>query len=243
MEKNTTVAQKESQIMVSYAMDNITKAARKALSEYLQEKYLESFAKVVMYLGKDSEESQAFLQEQDDKTRTKILELTQHFHKTDPAVIAETEHIVTAANINLEDNYKVIKKHVPLAGSEFSEDAIHKFRAQTPIFRQKLNSCLFEIENLKYLSNREIQKLLRDIDRNDLVKALEGTSKEVHEKIFNCMSERAAKLLQEDIDFAGPIRQRDVETARAKITEIIFRLEESGDIVIFRYQQDEKLID
>ena len=232
MEKDTTVTQKESQIMVSYAMDNITKASRKALSEYLQEKYLESFAKVVIYLGEDSEESHAFLQKLDNETKAKVLELAQHFHKTDPAVIAEAEHIVTAANINLEDNYKVIKKHVPLAGSEFSEDAIHKFRAQTPIFRQKLNSCLFEIENLKYLSNREIQKLLRDVDQKELVKALEGTSKELHEKIFNCMSTRAAQLLQEDIDFAGPIRQRDVEVARARITEIIFRLEENGDIEI-----------
>lgn len=232
MEKNTTTAQKESQIMVSYAMDNITKASRKALSEYLQEKYLESFAKVVIYLGEDSEESHAFLQKLDNETKAKVLELAQHFHKTDPAVIAEAEHIVTAANINLEDNYKVIKKHVPLAGSEFSGDAIRNFRAQTPIFQQKLNSCLFEIENLKYLSNREIQKLLRDIDRNYLVKALEGTSKEVHEKIFSCMSPRAAQLLQEDIDFAGPIRQCDKEAARAKITSIIFMLEESGDIDI-----------
>ena len=232
MEKDTTVTQKESQIMVSYAMDNITKASRIALSEYLQEKYLKSFAKVVIYLGEDSEESHAFLQKLDNETKAKVLELAQHFHKTDPAVIAEAEHIITAANINLEDNYKVIKKHVPLAGSEFSGDAIHKFRAQTPIFRQKLNSCLFEIENLKYLSNREIQKLLRDIDRNDLVKALEGTSKEVHEKIFHCMSPRAAQLLQEDIDFADPIRQCDIEAARAKITNIIFMLEENGDIEI-----------
>lgn len=232
MEKNTTVAQKESQIMVSYAMDNITKAARKALSDYLQDKYLESFAKVVTYLGEDSEESHAFLQKLDDETKAKVLELAQHFHKTDPAVIAEAEHIITNANINLDDDYKVIKKHIPLAGSAFSEDAIHNFRVQTPIFQQKLNSCLFEIENLKYFSNREIQKLLGDIDRNDLVKALEGTSKEVHEKIFHCMSPRAAQLLQEDIDFAGSIRQCDIESARTKITSIIFRLEESGDIDI-----------
>ena len=71
MEKDTTVTQKESQIMVSYAMDNITKASRTALSEYLQEKYLESFAKVVIYLGEDSEESHAFLQKLDNETKAK----------------------------------------------------------------------------------------------------------------------------------------------------------------------------
>ena len=50
-------------------------------------------------------------------------------------------------------------------------------------------------------------------------------------------------MLKEAMEFMGPVRLSDVEAAQANIVSIVFRLEESGDIVIFRHQQDEKLID
>jgi flagellar motor switch protein FliG len=83
---------------------------------------------------------------------------------------------------------------------------------------------------------------LREVDTQDLAKALKGVDAEVQEKIFRNMSKRASALLREDMDFMGPIRLRDVEEAQQKIVNIIRKLEEAGDIVVARAGEEELVV-
>ncbi len=82
------------------------------------------------------------------------------------------------------------------------------------------------------LDDRAIQKWLRDVDEPDLAKALIGTDEEVQEKIFKNMSRRAAGMLREDMEFMGPVRCKDIIETQKKLINILFRLEDNGDIVI-----------
>jgi len=101
---------------------------------------------------------------------------------------------------------------------------------------------MFVFEDILLLDDRSIQKVMRDVDQQELAKALKGVEAEVQEKIFRNMSKRAAALLREDMDFMGPIRLRDVEEAQQKIVNIIRKLEESGDIVVARAGEEELLV-
>ncbi|MDR5704208.1 MAG: FliG C-terminal domain-containing protein, partial [Armatimonadota bacterium] len=79
----------------------------------------------------------------------------------------------------------------------------------------------------------------RAVDSKDLALAMKGASPELRQKLFSNMSQRAAEMLKEDMEFMGPVRVRDVEEAQQRIVNVVRKLEESGDIVIARGGQEE----
>jgi hypothetical protein len=85
---------------------------------------------------------------------------------------------------------------------------------------------------IETLDDRAIQKVLREIDSQDLAKALKGENDAVREKIFNNMSKRAAQMLKEDMEFMGRIRIKDVKESQEKILSIIRHFKQTGEIVI-----------
>jgi flagellar motor switch protein FliG len=76
------------------------------------------------------------------------------------------------------------------------------------------------------------------VDAKDLAMALRGIAEELREKIFKNLSSRAAEMLREDMNVSGPARMRQVEEAQQRIVGIVRRLEESGDLVIQRGNDD-----
>jgi len=82
------------------------------------------------------------------------------------------------------------------------------------------------------LDDRAIQKVFREVDSQELAKALKGEREEIREKVFRNMSLRAAQMLKEDIEFMGPIRTSYVKESQEKIVQIIHRLEQTGEIVV-----------
>jgi flagellar motor switch protein FliG len=86
------------------------------------------------------------------------------------------------------------------------------------------------------LDNRAIQKILREVDFQELVKSLKDQDELVKEKIFASMSKRASRMLKEDMEVMGPIRMGDVREAQEKILSITRYLDEIGEIVIPHYK-------
>lgn len=233
MTDDLSAESRKAQIMVSYAMDNITKETQKVLREYLQQKHLDSLAKVIAYLKLDSTEADEFLQIYDYETRDKIFARSKQFQKTDDSVIAEADYVVKSAFINCEEDYQIIKENLPATGREFSEKAVHDFRATTPVLKEKLDKCVFNIEDIVYLKDRDVQKILRDLDRKEIAIILKFESDAIRNKIFRNLSERAAKMLQEEIDLLGPIPQSQLNNARSYFIKTIFRLEIDEGMDIF----------
>jgi len=87
-----------------------------------------------------------------------------------------------------------------------------------------------KIEDLVKFDDRSIQKMLREIDSQELAKALKGLAAEVQETIFRNMSKRAAEMLREDMEFMGPVRISEVEENQKKICEVLLRLIEGGEV-------------
>ena len=243
MKRELSDEAKKAQFMVEQAMGYITRETRNVLMDYVSSMYVVSLARAIAYIGLESEEALDLLNNMDAETHRRVKTFAKHYKKSDALVISEVEHIVTAFGMDFTYDYKTIKENITLSGKVFSEKAVHDFQNETPIFKKKIEDCLFCFEDFQHLDDRAILKVLRDTDQQVLAKALKGASTEVKAKIFGCMSKRASDMLKEAMEFMGPVRLSDVEAAQANIVSIVFRLEESGDIVIFRHQQDEKLID
>jgi len=103
---------------------------------------------------------------------------------------------------------------------------------------EQVRAMMFMFEDIITLDDRSVQVVLREVDSNDLAVALKGVRADVRAKVTGNLSTRAAENLAEEIDLLGPVRMSTVEEAQAKIVRIIRRLEDSGQIVIQRGDDD-----
>lgn len=113
---------------------------------------------------------------------------------------------------------------------------------EDPELADEIRKKMFVFEDILSLDDRAIQRVLRDVDNNDLAIALKSANEEVQGVIFNNLSKRLAAMIKEDMDFMGPVRLKDVEEAQQKIVNIVRKLEDAGEIVISRGGGDEIIV-
>jgi hypothetical protein len=87
-------------------------------------------------------------------------------------------------------------------------------------------------EVIAHLDDRALQKMMRDVDSQDLAKAMLNQTETIKERIFNNMSGEASRMIKEDMEYMGPVRLKDVMENQEKILNIIRRLDQSGEIII-----------
>ena len=92
--------------------------------------------------------------------------------------------------------------------------------------------CSLEFEDILLVNDKGIQSVLKEVENEELSLALKTASQELKDKILKNMSERAAQLIQEDMQYMGPVRVSDVEAAQQKIVDVVRRLEDAGEIII-----------
>ena len=110
---------------------------------------------------------------------------------------------------------------------------------RNPELAELVRAQMFVFEDIVTLDDRAIQLVLRQVESGDLAVALKGVREDVRQKVMKNMSERAAENLGEEIELLGPQRVKTVEDAQAKIVQSIRALEESGQIMITRGDDDE----
>ena len=113
---------------------------------------------------------------------------------------------------------------------------------EEPELADEIRKKMFVFEDILLLDDRSVQRVLRDVDNNDLAVALKGANENVQATIFNNLSKRLAAMIREDMEYMGPVRMKDVEEAQQKIVNIIRKLEDSAEIVISRGGGDEIVV-
>jgi flagellar motor switch protein FliG len=119
---------------------------------------------------------------------------------------------------------------------------LEKLTETEPELAEEVKNMMFTFEDMIKLDDRAIQQVLREVDSKELALALRTAHDEVKQKITRNMSERAAAMLKEDMEFMGPVRLRAVEEAQQRIVSVIRKLEEAGEIVLARGAQDEVIV-
>jgi len=104
---------------------------------------------------------------------------------------------------------------------------------------EEIRKRMFVFEDIVKLDNHSVQRVLKEVDNRDLALALKGVSGAVSKVIFSNVSKRLQEMIREDMDLMGPVRIRDVEEAQQKIVAVIRQLDDSGEIVISRYGEDD----
>jgi len=109
---------------------------------------------------------------------------------------------------------------------------LEALETQDPDLVEQIRRLMFVFEDILLVNDKGIQAVLKEIENDELSLALKTASEELREKVFRNMSERAAQLIREDMEFMGPVRISDVEAAQQKIVDVVRRLEDAGEVII-----------
>ena len=105
-----------------------------------------------------------------------------------------------------------------------------------------IRRLMFVFDDLLKLDNKAIQSLLKEVDNAQWAVALKGASDEIRQKVLGNLSQRAADLLREEMEYLGPVRVSDVEAMQQQIVDAVRRLEDSGEIEIGGGKEAEQYI-
>lgn len=107
---------------------------------------------------------------------------------------------------------------------------------------ERIKALMFTFEDLLRVDPAGIQVLLRQVEKDQLGMALKGASDDVKELFFKNMSERAAKMMREDMEAMGPVRLKEVDEAQANVVQTAKQLADSGEIVISGSGEEDELV-
>ncbi len=113
-----------------------------------------------------------------------------------------------------------------------SKRLLGELRERDPELADEVEERLFTFENVVQLSDQDLQTLLRELEQETIARALKGVDASVRDRIFANISTRAREMLEQEIEFLGPVLVRDVENAQREFVTIALELEQAGEITL-----------
>lgn len=124
-------------------------------------------------------------------------------------------------------------------GRGTEKSIIQELEKKQPRLADDVKAELFIFEEIVQLAKADVQKVLQNVDNDDLTMALKGVSDEIKEFIYSNLSQRAVETMKENMQYLGPARLSVVEEAQEKVVAVIRQLDDQGEIHIRRGEQDE----
>lgn len=225
----------------------VKKTDASQLLNFIQDEHPQTIALILSYLstGQAATILGALVPEKQADVARRIATMD----RTSPDVIKEVERVLESKLSSLvNQDYTIIGGVDAVVdilntvdrGTE--KHIMETLEVEEPELADEIRKKMFVFEDILLLDDRAIQRVLRDVDNNDLAIACKGSTEEVQNAIFSNMSKRLAEMIREDMEFMGPVRMKDVEEAQQKIVNIIRKLEDSAEIVISRGGGDEIVV-
>ena len=225
----------------------IRKTEASQLLNFIQDEHPQTIALILSYLpaGQAAQIVAALPLEKQADVAKRIAMMD----RTSPDVIKEVERVLERKLASLvNQDYTVVGGVNAIVdilntvdrGTE--KHIMESLELEEPELADEIRRKMFVFEDILSLDDRTIQRVLRDVDNADLGIALKSANEEVRNVIFNNLSKRLATMIQEDMDFMGPVRMKDVEEAQQKLVNVIRKLEDAGEIVIARGDGGDELI-
>ena len=214
------------------------------LLNIIQHEQPQTIALILSYL--DSRQSAAILSALPQDIQTDVVAKIATMGKTSPEHIKEVERILEKklSSVGFSDFTRIGGINTTVDILNAIDRGTEKFILESLSHRDKelveeIRSKMFLFEDIVKLNRISIQRVLKDIGNDDLVMALKGVKANVSEYIFENLSKRMVEVIKEEILIKGQVRIRDVEEAQQKIVSTIRRLEESGEVIISRGQEEQ----
>jgi flagellar motor switch protein FliG len=206
---------------------------------FLQHEHPQTVALIMAYLPADSAATVLGMMPQDQQSEVAMR--IALMDRTAPEVVREVELVMErklSSLINQDlaaaGGVKPLVDILNFVDRQTEGNILQTFDERDAELADEVRKLMFVFEDLMLLDDKAIQQLLKEVEMKDVALALKGSNDDVKAKIFGNMSSRAAQMLQEDMEFMGPVKRRAIEEAQGRIVAIVRRLEETGKIEISR---------
>ncbi|MDH3251190.1 MAG: flagellar motor switch protein FliG [Ignavibacteria bacterium] len=207
------------------------------LVSFLQKEHPQTIALILSNLN--PELGSRTLMELPEEIRNDVTFRMATLGKVSPALLAEMEDVlesITQSEFNQSISSMGGAKSVATILNKFptgvSKTVMEYIEEHEPTLASEIKRLMFLFEDIIFIDDRGIQRMLREIDKKDLALSLKVTDEKLKQKIYSNMSERAQELLKEELMYMGPVRLKEVEAAQQRIVEIVKALEDSGEIIV-----------
>ena len=153
-----------------------------------------------------------------------------------------TEFMSNLARTNRRDAHEMMAEIFNNLDRQNEEKYLNALEEHNRDAAERIKALMFTFEDLKKLDPTGIQTLLRGVDKSKLAVALKGASDDLRDLFFSNLSERAGKLLREDMEAMGPVRLKDVDEAQMHLVNTAKDLSAKGEIVIADAKGDDELV-
>lgn len=225
----------------------VKKTDASQLLNFIQDEHPQTIALILSYLS--AAQSAQILGALAPEKQADVARRIATMDRTSPDVIKEVERVLESKLSSLvNQDYTIIGgvdavvEILNTVDRGTEKHIMETLEVEEPELADEIRKKMFVFEDILLLDDRSIQRVLRDVDNNDLAIACKGSAEEVQNAIFSNMSKRLAEMIREDMEFMGPVRMKDVEEAQQKIVNIIRKLEDSAEIVISRGGGDEIVV-
>ncbi len=225
----------------------LQKAESESLLTFIQDEHPQTIALITCHLP--HHKAAEILVGLPMQKQIEVIKRIANMEQTNPEVIREVEkglesRLASMLTQSMEKagGVPTVAEILNLADRTSEKAIMEGLEAEDPDLVEEIRRLMFVFEDVKMVDDKGIQAVLREVDNSELALALKTASEELKNKIFGNMSERAAALIKEDMEFMGPVRVSDVEAAQQRIVDIVRRLEEAGEIIIAGRGGQEELV-
>ncbi|MFD1067575.1 flagellar motor switch protein FliG [Oceanobacillus locisalsi] len=227
--------------------DFARKADPQQVLNYIQGEHPQTIALILSYL--DAEQSGQILSALPKNVQADVASRIATMDSTSPEIISQIEQVLEKnISSSMTEDYtqtggiQTVVEVLNGVDRSTERTILETLESQDPELAEEIKKRMFVFEDIVTLDNRAIQRVIREVDNDDLRLALKVASDEVKNIVFQNMSERMVVTFKEEMEYMGPVRLKDVEESQTSIVNVIRGLEEKGEIVIARGGGDDIIV-
>jgi len=209
----------------------------RSIAELLQDEHPQIIALIISYL--DYSQASDVLNLLPEDMQPEIVQRIATLETVDPEALRELELVMQMkfkANTSLRSTkvggVKAAAKIMNFTKANMEKRILGAIKRNDKDLMQAIQDNMFTFDNLGMSDDRSLQTLLRAVETEDLIMALKGATEELQEKLFGCMSTRAAANIKDEMEVLGPVRLTEVQTAQKQIIEVARKMSDEGTIVL-----------
>ena len=234
----------QSQLNESAGLYRLRKVDPQQLGSMLRNEHPQTIALILAHL--DPSQTAAVIKEIGPEIGKVVIYRMASMEKVSPEMLELIERALgPETELNLNQGLSVaggpqsVAAVLNLIPPSLEKELLDGLNTEDAELCEQVKNLMFVFEDIIALDARAMQRVLREIDSKDLALALKIASEELKASIMGAMTKRAVEALEEEMEFLGPVRLRDVEAAQVMIVGKVRALEESGEIVINSGGDDE----
>lgn len=216
--------------------DKISNIDSSTLSNYLKNEHPQTIAVILSQIK--HEQTSKILSHLPDALATDVLNKILNLEPVNKDVIAHIEKTLNSdfmaqlTKSKQQDSYGAMAEIFNFLDRSSEARLMANLEALNPEAAEKVKALMFAFEDLKKLSQNSLQALISKVDKSKLALALKGVDQEMRELFLKCMTERAGKLMSDEINQLGSVRLKDVEEAQKTIVTKAKELANEGIIML-----------